>query len=140
MRSSPLPIVRTRESSADPVAIERRVLRQICHAKLTHAGWDRIARALGEYTWREIEHGLVYAAILRLGSRDPKTLREQLPAQATRMGFPEIDWQTYFRAAEKPPAGPSVDQLVRPIKRLIASSRAAATRGGDTPKHHRRSA
>jgi len=126
MRSSPLPGARSRESSPDPVDLERRLLRQLCRATLTHAAWAKIARALREYTWRDIEHGLVYAAIQRLGSRDPQTLREQLPAQATRMGFPDIDWQMYFPGAEKPLARPSADRLVRQINRMIRPSRTAA--------------
>ncbi len=128
MRSSPLPGARSRESSADPVDLERRVLRQLCRATLTRAAWAKIARALREYTWRDVEHGLVYAAIQRLGSRDPQTLREQLPAQATRMGFPDIDWQLYFPGAEKPLARPSADRLVRQINRMIRPSRTAAAR------------
>ncbi len=125
MRSSLSSGARSRESSADPFDLERRVLRHICQARLTRAAWAKIARALREYTWRDVEHGLVYAAIERLGSRDPQTLREQLPAQATRMGFPDIDWQGYFRAAEKPLARPSADQLVRQINRMIRPSRTA---------------
>jgi hypothetical protein len=123
MRSSRLPGVRSRESAAARVAVERRVLRQICRAKLTRAARAKIARALREYAWRDVEHGLVYAAIERLGHRDPKTLREQLPAQATRMGFPDIDWQAYFSANQKPAATPSADQISRLIKGLIQPSK-----------------
>jgi hypothetical protein len=125
MRSSPPPGARSRESSADPVDLERRVLRQICRARLTRAAWAKIARALRDYAWRDVEHGLVYAAIERLGSRDPKTLREQLPGQATRMGFPDIDWQAYFSADETPVAASSADQIVRQIKRLISRDTAS---------------
>jgi hypothetical protein len=96
MRPSLSPRARSRERSTDPADLERRVLRELCRATLTRAAWAEIARALREYTWRDVEHGLVYAAIQRLASRDPKALREQLPAQATRMGFPDIDWQIYF--------------------------------------------
>lgn len=131
MRSSPSPGARSRESSADPVGLERRVLRELCRARLTRAGWTKIARGLREYTWRDVEHGLVYAAIERLGSRDPQALREQLPAQATRMGFPDIDWQAYFSANEKPAATPSADQILRQAKRLIESSRGVAAHDGD---------
>jgi hypothetical protein len=134
MRPSPSPRARSRESSADPLDLERRVLRELCRATLTRAAWAEIARALREYTWRDLEHGLVYAAIERLASRDPKALPEQLPAQATRMGFPDIDWQTYFPATEKRLAGPSADHLMRQVKRLIKSSEAAAARDGDEPK------
>ena len=104
------------------------MLRDLCQATLTRAAWAKIARALREYTWRDVEHGLVYAAIQRLSSRDPKTLREQLPAQATRMGFPDIDWLAYFSADEMPAAAPGADRVVRQINRMIRPSRTAAAR------------
>jgi hypothetical protein len=122
MRGSLRPGALSRESPIHPVDLERSVLRQLCRAKLTRPAWAKIARALREYTWRDVEHGLVYAAIERLGSRDPKLLREQLPAQATRMGFPEIDWQAYFSADEGPAAAPSAGRIARQIHRLILSS------------------
>ncbi len=123
MRRSPSLGARLRESSADPVDLERRVLRELCRVTLTRAAWAKIARSLREYTWRDVEHELVYAAIQRLASRDPQTLREQLPAQATRMGFPDIDWQAYFSTDEKSAATPSADQILRQINRMTGSSR-----------------
>ncbi len=102
--------------------------------------WAKISMALREYTWRDVEHGLVYAAIQRLGPQDPKTLREQLPAQATRMGFPDIDWQAYFSAEEKPRATPGADQIVRQINRLIRPPRAAAAPAGAKSGGQRRPA
>lgn len=123
MRSAPPPSARSREPTADLADPERGMLRLLCHVKLTRSAFAKIVGALREYSWRDVEHGLVYAAIERLGSRDPKALREQLPAQATRMGFPEIDWQTYFSADENPRAARSADQIARQIKRLIRPSR-----------------
>jgi hypothetical protein len=102
MRSAPPLSARSREfPSANPADLERRLLRQLCHARLTRTAWARIARTLQSYGWRDVEHGLVYAAIERLGPCDPKALREQLPAEATRMGFPDIDWRAYFSAGAK---------------------------------------
>jgi hypothetical protein len=120
MRSSPLPSARLRGSSAGPIAVERRVLRELCRATLTRAAWARISRALRGYAWRDVEHGLVYAAIERLGPRDPQTLREQLPAQATRMGFPDIDWQIYFDStqAQTPATSPDYTEIAALIAKL----------------------
>lgn len=128
MRPAPSPRARSRESPDDPGDLERHVLRELCRARLTPAEWAKITRMLREYAWRDVERGIVYAAIERLGSRDPQTLREQLPAQATRMGFPDIDWQIYFPWAEKRLARPSADQLVRRIDRMMRLSRPAAAR------------
>jgi len=53
-------------------------------------------RALSNHVWQDAEHRVVFEAIQRLSSSDPKLLREQLPAQATRMGFPDVSWDNYF--------------------------------------------
>jgi hypothetical protein len=129
---------RSREFPADAIDFERRVLRRLCRAKLTRAEWSKIVRALHEYAWLDVEHGLVYAAIERLAPHDPKGLRDQLPAQATRMGFPDIDWQVYFSANEKAGAAPGVDPIARQVTRLVESSSAASQRGSAGPKRHRR--
>ena len=126
MRSAPLPGARSRESSADPLDLERRVLRHLCRARPTRAARTRIARALREYTWRDVEHGIVYAAIARLGSRDPKTLREQLPAQATRMGFPDIDWRIYFDPAQARTTAADFAEIAALIGKLPMSRSAKA--------------
>jgi len=55
-------------------------------------------RELSNHVWQDAEHRVVFEAIQRLSSSDPKLLREQLPAQATRMGFPDVSWDNYFAA------------------------------------------
>jgi hypothetical protein len=98
MRKSSAAGAAPRRPPASPGELERAVLRQLCRARLTRLEWSRIERALRAYAWRDVEHGLVYQAIQRLAPRDSQLLREQLPAEATRMGFPEIDWQAYLSA------------------------------------------
>jgi hypothetical protein len=42
---------------------------------------------------------VVFEALGRLrdaSALTPSELREQLPAQATRMGFPDVSWDNYF--------------------------------------------
>jgi hypothetical protein len=56
---------------------------------------------------------VVFEAIQRLSSSDPKLLREQLPAQTTRMGFPDVNWENYFLPAGK--AEVDFDALVRDL-------------------------
>ncbi len=58
-------------------------------------------RELSNHVWQDAEHRVVFEAIQRLSSSDPKLLQEQLPAQATRMGFPDVSWDNYFRAAAR---------------------------------------
>jgi hypothetical protein len=133
MRNSLGPGERSRDSSARPVDLERGVLRQLCHARLTRPAWAKVARELQEYPWQDVEHGLVYAAIERLASSDPKMLREQLPAQATRMGFPDIDWQAYFSPEGKCSHAAGAVQIMR----LIRALRGAAARSDDKSPRQR---
>jgi hypothetical protein len=125
-------------SSAGPIDLERSVLCELCRVRLTPPAWAKVASVLGEYAWRDVEHGLVYAAIQRLGSRDPQTLREQLPAQATRMGFPDINWQAYFPLKKERVQTPRVDQILRQISRLVRAQRTkpAPNDHGPVRRHH----
>jgi hypothetical protein len=109
-------------SSVRPADLERDLLRQLCHTKLTRAAWTRVQRDLRAYMWQNVEHGLVYAAIRRLGLRDPQLLREQLPAEATRMGFPDVDWRPYFTPGQGATRAPSPTQISRQIRRLLAAA------------------
>jgi hypothetical protein len=84
--------------------LERTILRALCRE-----GLDRSARAdldaqsrasaLSElllHSWQDAEHRVVFEALDRLPGRDAAELRRQLPAQATRMGFPDVEWESYF--------------------------------------------
>jgi hypothetical protein len=43
----------------------------------------------------------VFESLARLASGlTPAELREQLPAQATRMGFPDMSWENYLGHSE----------------------------------------
>lgn len=61
----------------------------------------RLTRQLAEYEWREPEHRVVYEGLNRIRKQDRDSLRQQLPSQATRMGFPDIDWDCYFTCPEE---------------------------------------
>jgi hypothetical protein len=101
-------------------ALERSVLRALCTDVGATREWEGITRSLAGYVWREPEHRVVYEALRRIPSRTTKTRRDQLPAQATRMGFPDVDWANYLDANETPPSRDHLD-------RLIADLKAAAT-------------
>jgi hypothetical protein len=54
---------------------------------------------LGAYTWSDSDNGLVFEALHRLRSAGTPTtaqLRPELAAQATRMGFPDVNWENYL--------------------------------------------
>jgi hypothetical protein len=43
-----------------------------------------------------------------------QSVAEQLPAQATRMGFPDVDWKLYLQRTEAPQ--PDITDLIRALK------------------------
>jgi len=92
------------------VNAERLLLRALSTRFVEPAEWIAIERQLAGYCWREPDHAVIYTAITRARSRDPRRWREQLPAQTTRMGFPDLDWESFFRPS---PAEPSLHQLMQ---------------------------
>ena len=127
---------RARDSSRDAARRERQVLRRLCHARLSPAAWKRITATLSGYVWQDTEHALVYAAIERLSLRDPAMLREELPAQATRMGFPDIDLRPYFspEGARTPASSAGeIELLLQGIKGRPPKARTAATKAATRP-------
>jgi hypothetical protein len=81
--------------------LEHSVLRALCNDRLTPAVWDAVAQELANHEWRAQEHQVVYEALGRIRHDNPKTVRDELPAQTTRMGFPEVDWTGYFESGRK---------------------------------------
>jgi hypothetical protein len=87
--------------------LERRVLRSLCSGACAPVVLADLLLGLRSYSWQDPEHRIVYEALTNVrryeaftAVRAPEnlTLREQLPAQATRMGFPDVDWALYFAA------------------------------------------
>ena len=85
--------------------LESKILRALCSNPLP--GTDDPAAAqtakraailakLRAHRWQDPEHRVVFEALTLLPGREAAELREQLPAQATRMGFPDVNWQKYF--------------------------------------------
>jgi hypothetical protein len=81
--------------------LELAVLRTICSNTVAGASRETIMRQLSVHSWKSAEHRIVFEAIARLGGRPAKHLREELPAQATRMGFPDVDWAAYFTSGDE---------------------------------------
>jgi hypothetical protein len=94
----------------DLLDVESRILRALCTRPSaldpggTDSGTDQAsARAailaqLRAHRWHDPEHRVVFEALTLLPGRQSTELREQLPAQATRMGFPDVNWDHYFAA------------------------------------------
>jgi hypothetical protein len=81
--------------------IERRILCALCGGT---AGSDADSiPELRKHRWEDPEHRIVFEALSKLPPCDAKALREMLPSQATRMGFPDVGWQRYFDLPAKLP-------------------------------------
>jgi hypothetical protein len=78
------------------LGLEREILRALCSSPHLKTERDKLLAALSSHAWRDAEHRVVYEALLRIPSREGGALRLELPAAATRMGFPDIDWGNYF--------------------------------------------
>lgn len=94
--------------------LERGVLSALCGDAIAADLRSRILTELRRHQWREAEHRIVYEALRNIGARDGAGIRERLPAQATRMGFPDVNWESYF-ARETVADG----DLVRMVQELL---------------------
>jgi hypothetical protein len=66
--------------------------------------------AIAEHRWANQEHRVVFEAIGRMQRRSSvSSLRQDLAAEATRLGHPDVDWARYFRSPE--PADNLLDLL-----------------------------
>ncbi|MGA9884226.1 MAG: hypothetical protein WBQ34_10950 [Candidatus Acidiferrales bacterium] len=116
---SPLQKNRVNPQQSDEVAsIERQVLIAICNGDSLLAGANRAIENLSTYAWQEPEHETVYQAIRSIAGVDRARLRDELPSQATRMGFPDVDWPQYF----SPPHNQEAAGLDKLVSRLVSSA------------------
>lgn len=92
------------------------MLRALCRDD-PGAETSRFVRELSGYSWQEPEHATVFQAIKSLAARGRRTWREELPAEATRMGFPDVEWRRYFDEAGA--AGANEMPLPELVARLL---------------------
>jgi len=96
------------------VETEAALLRLLCSESIPDDVWRQASRALADYRWREPDHTVVYEALARVRQRGGRHWRNELAAQSTRMGFPDLDWTIYSNAESGPPA--NVEDLIRLLK------------------------
>lgn len=94
--------------------LERAVLRALCGDAIAAHARGIILRKLASHQWHEAEHRIVYEALQRVDARDGTEIRERLPAQATRMGFPDVNWELYFAAVAR-----AEGDVVRMVQELL---------------------
>jgi len=100
------------------IALERGILRAMCGGSQTPAQIAAARQALRAYAWRDEEHRVVFEALGRMRNADSEAVREQIPAHATRMGFPDVDWPLYFDSISQPRATQNFD-LQELLRRLL---------------------
>jgi hypothetical protein len=110
-----------RSHASAAVAIERRLIQLLCGRDVHPADLRRFAAELSGRSWRDAEHDMVFRAICDLAARDHQTLRSELPAQVTRMGFPDVEWSIYLDAPDRPDS--PLEEIISELKRLDAAQR-----------------
>jgi hypothetical protein len=97
--------------------LEQAVLRALCQPSLSNALRKKACEDLATHQWQVEDHRIVFAALQKARDTNVSPLLEQLPAHATRMGFPDINWAALFEPS----------QAIQDIDRLIRDLRAAKT-------------
>lgn len=74
---------------------------------------------LSGYAWVEMEHRVVFDAIVRSGEMDAASMRAELQSMTTRMGFPDLDLSEYLRDDDSVEV--SVEMSKEMIERLLSN-------------------
>jgi hypothetical protein len=102
-------------TSESCVALEREILQWFCAANAPETISSELKKTLAAYAWRDPDNRVVFESLTRLTSGlTPAQLREQLPAQATRMGFPDVNWGNYLTQGE--PGARDIRNLVERLR------------------------
>jgi hypothetical protein len=105
------------------ISIERDLLRALCQGTTPEELSAQARSDLQNYSWQGSDHRTIFEALLGIGSVRGISLREQLAAQATRMGFPDINWNEYFGLAVS-----AEGELKRSVMELVRELKAATSR------------
>jgi|HubBroStandDraft_1064217.scaffolds.fasta_scaffold04626_10 hypothetical protein len=104
------------------ISLERDLLSALCQSEAPAELSSQVLPDLQNYPWQGLDHQTVFEALLHIGSARSPSLREQLAAHATRMGFPDINWNEYFEesVAANGESKRSVMELARELKAAAA--------------------
>ena len=95
-----------RDKDVPAAEAERQLLRAMCRSQIPRQQIISAVNRLANYAWTVPEHAVVFRAIRRAISVARSSWREVLPAQATRMGFPDVSWSEYLETDEDGPLSP----------------------------------
>jgi hypothetical protein len=106
-------------SSEELREIEHAILQALCQPSTTQALRERILQELASYRWGVRDYRVIFDALQKSRPARTSSLHEQLRAHATRMGFPDIDWDAFFAPGQQSPE----------IEKWVSRLKAAATPG-----------
>ena len=119
MPSSEKPL-RVSAESATTTELELAVLRALCVLPGRDSIRAKVADELLGYRWEHADHQVIYEALIETDVADAETLRRELPAAGTRMGFPDLYWERFFAENATPVAADRVSELIRDLKARVA--------------------
>lgn len=71
---------------------------------------------IASYLWADEEHRVVYGCLRSAQGLRKTRLREEMAAEATRMGHPDVDWDHYFKPSSFESDGTLLLELIRRLK------------------------
>lgn len=77
-------------------SIEFQVLRAVCLATVQGSLKEIAGDILREYHWHNALHQALWEALGAIPTENPEIFRQLLPAQMTRAGFPDVEWEVFF--------------------------------------------
>ena len=112
-------VVRPGRPTERLIETERKLLRRLSRIGISALRPETLV-SLRQYRWATPDHEVVFDALLRLANAPADSVRARLPVEATRMGFPDLDWDAYLDpVTAESESGESVLQL---LAQMIAES------------------
>lgn len=75
------------------------MLRTVCMGTAQGSVKEAAKSLLADYQWRSLLHKALWKALSKSPTEDSQKLKEWLPAELTRLGFPDVAWENFFTPA-----------------------------------------
>jgi hypothetical protein len=95
---------------AEQIGAERKLLAALCQCAVAADRRAAILRSLHGHVFADPDHQVVYRALAASIPLDPSDARQALTQAATRLGFPDLDFDALF--TESLPAPNELDALL----------------------------
>lgn len=120
MRSPSEKPPRVSAESVTTTELELTLLRALSVLSEGDAFHTQIVNTLKGYHWEHADHRVIYEALIETDIVDTQTLRRELPAVVTRMGFPDIHWERFFATNATPLPPDRIFELIRELKARVS--------------------